>query len=175
MKKLFATLLFVALGLVCQTHATTWSFDYSGAGVSASGTLTTGAFNASYNGYQITGITGFRNGVAIDGLVPNLNFPGSTNTAAGPAGWYITYDNLLTAGLGFDFSGLYYASGGVDYNVYLTGGTYYELTLAQVNAHGGGSLGTVLDHVSVPENASTIVMLGGVLLGLAALRRRFVS
>ena len=48
--------------------ALTWSWQYSGAGISAAGTFTTEDMPDADGFYQITGITGTRNGVAITGF-----------------------------------------------------------------------------------------------------------
>lgn len=47
-----------------------WNWSYSGAGISASGTFTTGETATAAGRFLITGITGSRNGVAIVGLQP---------------------------------------------------------------------------------------------------------
>src|SRR6476660_6643770 len=47
-----------------------WNWSYSGAGISASGTITTGDTATAAGRFLITGITGSRNGVAIVGLQP---------------------------------------------------------------------------------------------------------
>lgn len=75
------------------THASTlWSWNYSGDGITASGTFTTLDNPDAQGGYAITAITGTRNGQTI--------------TAPQPAGTWIpgnepyAVDNLLLAGPG---------------------------------------------------------------------------
>jgi hypothetical protein len=60
--------------LSCTKQAVTphlWLWSYTGTGVSASGTLTTGATPDAHGFYQITGITGAANGGTINGLQAN--------------------------------------------------------------------------------------------------------
>jgi hypothetical protein len=154
MKKTLLLAAVLASGLVCQSRADTFSFWYSGAGVAADGVLTTGAYNSAIGGYAVTGITGERNGVAIDGLVSNPNSPGTaTNT------WF-WYDNLFLTSTGVDYYGIVFSAGGLQYNVYLDTNTYYDLSQAQQTS---GSLGTVLTTVGtkrVPDAATTAALLG---------------
>jgi hypothetical protein len=165
------TLIFFAalfIGLVSQTRADTFEFSYQGDSVTANLLLTTGLYDSGIGGYQITDISGDRNGVAITGLVNNPNFP-SPNVVGN-----IIYDNLLTSPWGFNYYGLFYDVNGTDYNIYFTNGNYYELTQAQVLQ---GSLGSELRMVNirhVPDSGASVALLGGALLGLAALRRKFV-
>jgi hypothetical protein len=50
--------------------ATLWNWNYSGTGISASGTFTTEDRPNANGGFLITAITGIRNGSAITGLQP---------------------------------------------------------------------------------------------------------
>ena len=55
-----------------------WNWGYSGAGISASGTFITNNTPDSLGFYQITAITGQRNGVTITGLQPaGTSIPGN--------------------------------------------------------------------------------------------------
>jgi len=72
------------LPLISSAQAATFNFIYSlppvgqnGMSVSASGTFTTSAFNGTE--FLITGMTGFRNGEPITGLLPPDSFPPNSN------------------------------------------------------------------------------------------------
>jgi hypothetical protein len=59
-------------------QASTWKWSYQGEGVAASGTFTTGDTPNGEGFYEITGITGEANGVAITGLqAPGTSIPGN--------------------------------------------------------------------------------------------------
>lgn len=64
-----------------------WTFSYAGAGVNASGVLTTLATPVG-GGYQIVGLSGARNGQGMNAL-----FPAGTYSASG--GGLLISDNLL--------------------------------------------------------------------------------
>jgi len=84
--------------------ADSFNFDYSGAGITASGVLTTTSFDPSIGGYLITDVTGQRNGTSISMLLPPNTFAGN--------------DNLLFATSPYlDGAGWAYEAGG---------GTYYD-------------------------------------------------
>ena len=160
MKNRFLIAVIFATALVLQSRADTWSFWYSGAGVSADGILTTGGYDASFGGYVITGISGERNGVMIDALVNNPNSPQPAYLGN------IVFDNLLLVSTGVDYNGLFYSAGGTNYNAYLnTDNKYYDLTQAQAAA---GSLGiqiTAGGLQAIPDGGATITLLGmGLLL-----------
>jgi hypothetical protein len=92
------------LPMLAETAAASlqWSWRYEGAGISASGTLTTNDVANSAGYFQITAITGTRNGVTITRLQP-------TGTAI-PGNEPYAVDNLLSAsgqqltGNGFGFA-----------------------------------------------------------------------
>jgi hypothetical protein len=85
-------------------RADTWSFAYTGSGVSAGGTFT-GTWTGTF--YSITSITGTRNGVPITGLfgtnnyyvavlgafIPSLKIQFNTATGAYTLGWVDWSDN----------------------------------------------------------------------------------
>lgn len=95
------------------------NFSYSAPQVTASGVLVT-------NGNQITGITGTRNGVAIDSLLPpdyQMNRDG-IDVMAG-----LGNDNLLQpSSPQLNERGFSYTAGGLIYNVYYSSGGYYEVS-----------------------------------------------
>lgn len=87
---------FIALALIgalSAQHAcadTTWNWHYTGTGIDASGTLLTAATPDADGFFQITAITGSRNGVAITGLYPTgMAIPGNEPYAL---------DNLIRVG-----------------------------------------------------------------------------
>ncbi len=67
-----ATVLAATSGLVFGTmqaaFALSWNWNYSGSGIAASGTFTTNDTPDNLGFYQISGITGLRNGETITGL-----------------------------------------------------------------------------------------------------------
>ncbi|MBR8834814.1 MAG: PEP-CTERM sorting domain-containing protein [Stigonema ocellatum SAG 48.90 = DSM 106950] len=71
---LSATALAATSGLVFGTmqaaSALSWNWNYSGTGIAASGTFTTNDTPDDLGFYQISGITGTRNGETITGLQP---------------------------------------------------------------------------------------------------------
>jgi hypothetical protein len=141
----------------------TWDFSYvdtatDGTLIQASGTLTTsdiltaniGGFGVS--GYEVTSISGFRNGLAITGLASNPNFP-----AAVQIGNVILDNGLITSPPQFDNNGLSFWVGSDEYNlfsqIYPLGGGYFE----DANGTGTGDyIPVTLTLGAVPE-ASTII------------------
>lgn len=148
-----------------------WQFAYSGVGVSADGILITLA--TLVNGhYQIVGLSGTRNGEEMNAL-----FPAGTYSAGG--GGVLFSDNFLYPTSPFlGFGGFTFHAGDDRYNVYFLNGQYYDLAGADcfsTNCGQPGHLGTPIGFSlsQVPE-PSTIALLGLVLAGLAASRRRKV-
>jgi hypothetical protein len=121
--------------------------------VNASGSFITDPFNGSY--YQITGITGQRNGVAITGL----NDFGSAD------------NQLFLSGPAFDVLGLGYTAGSVEYNVYWTNIDFDEVHLEfnpfhQVDFEFASI--SVFSAPAVPEPSSIVLLATG---GLALARK----
>ena len=82
----------IAVFAVPARASTLWSWDYSGAGITASGTFTTLDSPDAQGGYLINAITGTRNGQAITALQPTGTWiPGNEPYAV---------DNLVFAGVG---------------------------------------------------------------------------
>jgi hypothetical protein len=129
--------------------------------IQASGTLTTsdiltpniGGFGVS--GYEVTAISGLRNGLAITGLASNPNFP-----AAVQIGNVILDNGLITSPPQFDNNGLSFSVGSDEYNlfsqIYPLGGGYFEAPNGTFNY-----VPVTLTLSAVPE-AST--MIAGALL-----------
>jgi hypothetical protein len=74
----FALSLLIAMALARPAEALDWRWSYQGEGVSASGALTTKDKPDADGFYEITGIKGEANGVAIAGLQPpGTSIPGN--------------------------------------------------------------------------------------------------
>ncbi len=122
---LLMTIFGVALPKTIGATSSSVNFSYSDPEVTASGVLQT-TLDPATQSYQITGITGTRNGVAIDSLLPpdyqtNIN---GIEVTAGEGN-----DNLLQTSFPFlDESGFSYSAGGQTYNVYYSTGGYYEFS-----------------------------------------------
>ncbi len=147
-----------ALGLsalMCGTaaQAVTWAFSYTGAGINASGTFTTAGSATSPE--NVLSISGFRNGVAITGLVPLGTDPD------------FTYDNLFTtASPNFTEGGVLFslAGGNPNTNVY-----FFETGYFEVYVGAGGAVDTPITWsvTAVPEPATVLSMVAGLgLLGV---------
>ena len=174
MNKRFLVLIALAFGLAATSRADLWSFDYSGAGVTASGTITTGAGLTTFEGnagYVITGVSGQRNGVTITGLIPATIDPAVGFSTSPDGRWW--FDNVLLASGGFDLYGLLFTTeAGGEYNLYKDySGQYIDGNFSEAR----GAYDLVAVKLNVPDGGATIALLGGALIGLAALRRRFVG
>src|SRR3954452_2102361 len=93
-KRIVTTGLLIGIAaFAVPAHASTlWSWNYSGAGITASGTFTTLDSPNPQGGYLITAITGARNGQTITALQPTGTWiPGNEPYAV---------DNLVFAGPG---------------------------------------------------------------------------
>lgn len=98
----FAVLLLLFLFLASSAFADTFAWSYTGEGVNASGMFEATPLNDGT--FQITGISGQRNGVPITGL--------STFGFA---------DNLIYPFLPiFDYAGFSFVAGGTEFNIYGT-------------------------------------------------------
>ena len=171
MKKSLFRITVLMIALVGQSRAGTWSFDYSGAGVSASVTVTTDTALTTFegnSGYYITGVSGQRNGVAITSLIPATIDAASGYSTSADGRWW--FDNVLLSSGGFDLYGLLFMTqDGGEYNFYKDHGQYID---GYFNKDIGG-YNLVPVSMSVPEGGIPLAMVGGVLIGLAMLRRRF--
>ncbi len=150
-----------ALGLASlgAAHAGTWNFTYTGQDVTASGTFTT-AGNALSPESVLT-ISGFRNGLAITGIVPldsDDNF---------------IYDNLFTsASPNFTEGGILFsvAGGQPNTNVYFSEGEYFEVYVDGLSAV---NVPIVWNVTAVPEVSTVLSMMAGLgLLGVYMRRNR---
>jgi hypothetical protein len=137
-----------------------WSYsgtdwDGSGTTVTASGTFTTDAFNGSY--YQITDITGERNGVAIT----SLNDFGSAD------------NELFPVTPQFDMLGLGYTAGGIEYNLYWTDIDFDEVHILPppIFQDDFEVPSVTITRQAVPEPSSVLLLAIGA-LALAGMRTR---
>lgn len=115
---------------VSSARADFYFFQYSGAGVTASGVLTTAASPLVAGGYLVTGLTGTLNSPDLSGAMTlvtpqqgNPGVPGDQNTS--PSGLFY-YDDLLFPGdptNPFDNDGLLFTVSGAEVNVYGAGGS----------------------------------------------------
>jgi len=146
----------MAIG-AAPTTAATFNFAYSSPSDTVSGVLTTAAYDLSTNSYLITGITGTRDGVTIDSLVPPEP---SLDSFAGN-------DNLLLAGTSApDTNGFSYTAGGGSFDVYFGGTSYHEVNLTTDQI-------VTFSATSVPEPSFGLGILGmGILAGSALLKRK---
>ncbi|HIK07170.1 MAG TPA: PEP-CTERM sorting domain-containing protein [Trichormus sp. M33_DOE_039] len=100
----------LTFGTINAASALTWKWNYSGAGITASGTFITNNTADDLGFYQILGITGTRNGETITGLQP-------TGTPI-PGNEPFEVDNLISLnpqqltgdGFGYSTSGGNYSS-----------------------------------------------------------------
>jgi len=142
-----------------------WSWSYNGNGVSASGTFTTNDSPDGAGFYQVVGITGTDNGVAITGLQP-------TGTAI-PGNEPYPVDNLVSAaeprltthGFGFSLANGDYA------NPFNNGSGYYEYLSVPPYVNGAGPERPVSFSAAIVPEPSTASLLVAAFVGLIGLAR----
>jgi MYXO-CTERM domain-containing protein len=159
-----AVLAALCTGLQAQASVT-WNWQYDGDAVAAAGTFVTADAPDADGWYQITAITGSRNGVAITGLQP-------TGTAI-PGNEPYAVDNLVRLDDGqLSWDGFGYAlANGAYANPFSTGTQAYEYLSTPPYVTGAGLETAVTFHASpVPEPATAWLALAA--LGALALRRR---
>lgn len=165
-----SSLAFLTVAAMAPAIAANFKFSYSGSNingaVSASGTLTTDDYSTEEGNYLITSITGTRNGVAIDSLIPPSSSSSEDNN-----------DNFLFPNSPqVDFFGFSYTAAGATYNLFsVSGGT--------ASAYGETSADGVVFPVifsatptAVPEPSTVLGTLGaGILFGGTLLKRKLVT
>lgn len=165
-----ATAAFGAALSLNLSPATAASFDFSytdNSTVTVQGVLTAVLNDPTTMSYQITGISGTRNGVNIDGLLPTGQFNGNDN---------LLFPNNSNSQL--DDTGFSYTVSGTSINVFNSGffsnsPAYFEFT----QASGTTSLATFQATVPpVPEPSEVLaITVVGLWIGAQGLKRRAVS
>jgi len=115
-----------------SAQTTVWSYSYTGSGVSGSGYLATSS-TATPGRYAIEGVSG-----KVGALPVEMLLSAGTHPASG--GGLLISDNLFFSGSpALDLGGFTVQAGADLYNVYFTGGQYYQLAGADC---GGSTCGT---------------------------------
>lgn len=148
-----------------------WQFSYSGSGILASGELLTLATEVAGH-YQIVGLSGTRNGEAMNALLP-----AGTYSASG--GGLLFSDNLLFSSAPFlDTGGFTFHAGSDRYNVYNTDGTYYDLAGSDCGGatcgqpgHLGTAVSFSISQVPEPDSLALMAVAALAMLGIGTRRR----
>ena len=170
--KMYRKLMWAAAAVLAlapfKAQATTLAFRFEtqNAQFTKTGELTISDALDSAGGYDVTGIGGAvsgPNGGAITGLATNPSAPSAYDDGS----W--AYDNVVfPLGPWVDASGLLFAAGGHDHNLYSEGWIHY---LSSFNPAGNFNPGETLGRLSVtniPEPATWLMMgLGFAALGAA--------
>ena len=98
-RSLAAAAAIAATTLAAPAQAATWDWHYAAAGIAAGGTFTTVDTPDADGFYEITGIAGSRNGVAITALAPAGsaipgNEPYAVDNLVSPAGARLTWNGF---------------------------------------------------------------------------------
>ena len=158
-----------AMAASATASAAVFDFSYAGAGIAASGQIFTTDTTTTVSGrqaYTITGITGTRNGSAIDQLFPSgtlLDNQGSTT---------LLYLFAAAPNLGFEGFGYGVAGDNNIYNPYNLDGQYIEYTGYNIGNNPLTSFSVTQQAAGVPEPATWAMMLLGFAVVGAAMRRR---
>jgi hypothetical protein len=156
--RLIVPLLVLVAVFSTSAYADSFTFSYTGSGITASGILQTDSLVSG--SYLITGLTGTRNGSAMTLLAPNA---------------FAANDNLIfQSEPRLDFAGFSYVAGGTNYNVYYNtppccngAVDYYETTVS-------GNLGQQIrfSMSAVPEASSLALLASGLgLIGFVGVMR----
>jgi len=188
MKRYIVALLALAATLAITPAAMadilTFGFTISGSGVTASGTITV-ATTGTVGVDDITGITG----TYSDAGIPTTNitgmYPDPTYAPIEDSNHLFLFDNLFyssgNSGLGLDNDGMVFNLANGDYvgvcgTGCATGGFPYNLNVVDTTGnytHNNEGIGVNFTAENVPDGGMTMMLLGGALVGLETLRRRF--
>ena len=150
--------------------STMWSWDYSGSGITASGTFITASSPDAGGGYLITGIAGTRNGEMITGLqAPGTAIPGNEPFTVDDVLFPGPAPQLTSGGFGFaladgTFSNPFYAD-------FLPTPEYLEFFSIPGVGYTEVAVSFFATPVVTPEPA-TFGLAFGALVGVSALLRR---
>jgi hypothetical protein len=150
-----------------------WTWDYSAAGINASGTLTTVDAPDMSGGYLITGISGSRNGTDITGLQPaGTAIPGNEPFAVDDLVFLGPGPQLTGNGFGFsladgNFANPFYAD-------FLPTPGYLEFFSEPPTESSELPVEFSATPVAAPEPASYVLVFGGLaaMVFQASMRRR---
>jgi hypothetical protein len=149
----------ILLGCAQSLYAdTTYNFSFDGSGITASGSVT--AALQFGDEYLVTSLSGTQNGNPMT-LLP-------------PGGYAANDNNFSTLAPFLDVAGVSFSlPGGTDYNVYFTGGTYYECNSVDNGAcYYGSGVPLTSGSLSLTPEPGTLVLFGTGLLGFAGILRR---
>jgi hypothetical protein len=157
--KIATLALIFGLASVSAANAVVYDFDFKSVSYEVKGQFTTSKTLDSLGGYNITGITGYVNGLnggKITGLEVNPNQPFTSTTQNGK--WF--YDNVYFKNTVFlDNPGVAFYAKGYEYNLYSLGRDFYLSTNNPAGSYNAGSLGVATS--GVPEMSTWVMMLFG--------------
>ena len=170
--KMYRKLMWAAAAVLAlapfEAQATTLAFRFEtqDAQFTANGALTISDALDSAGGYDVTGIGGTvsgPNGGAITGLVTNPSAPSADDDGSR------VYDNVVfPSGPWVDASGLLFAAGEHDYNLYSKRWMYYPSSFDPAQNYNPGDILGRLSVMNIPEPATWLMMgLGFAALGAA--------
>ncbi len=172
----FAVFAIITLATIPASASTIWNWDFSGSGITASGTFTTVARPNSNGGYLITAITGTRNGDRITGLqTAGTSIPGNEPYVVDNLVFVGPGPQLTSPGFGFSTSGGNFSN--AFYAAFLPKPGYLEFFSTPPFTAGAGFGHSELPvqfsatPISTPEPASFALMIST--LTLAIVRSRF--
>jgi hypothetical protein len=171
----------IMLTMATATASTLWHWQYSGAGITATGTFTTVDSPDENGGYLITGITGARNGIAITGLQPpGTSIPGNEPFTVDDLVFLDPGPQLTSGGFGFSMADGTYSN--PFYADFLPTPSYLEFFSTPPFTDGMPGPGSSelpvqfsATPVSIPEPATSVLVLGGTLVWARVRRQSRLS